>query len=350
MLLLAIATTSSTPPLPCPAGTLPCGTICLAALTSSSSCPANSANLPSCDAAGLAIGGMCDGDGECATSRSLDNCGIYDVYQAVAAHPYPPAAPVALAPPPPPPAPHPPTQCPPGLLACGLGCLRPIVSAECPANPDLARCDLVPLGGLCEADGECGTSQGLDNCGLGGWDVYKVELPSQDPQPPRPPPPPAPPPPPSSPPPPPLPPAPPSIPPPPSLPSPPAAPSPPASPARLVSDSAAQAAGSRRDDQQTVATVLSIVIAAVVVCLAVGALLAYRVLTVKGTPLVSTVAATATQGDVAATPVQMVIAQGSSQEVSPGAVGAVASTSVEKMEAALPEASAPSARARDMKV
>ena len=117
-----------------------------------------------------------------------------------------------------------------------------------------------------------------------------------------------------------------------------------------MSDSAAQAAGSRRDDQQTVATVLSIVIAAVVVCLAVGALLAYRVLTVKGTPLVSTVAATATQGDVAAPPVQMVIAQGSSQEVSPGAVGAVASTSVEKMEAALPEASAPSARARDMKV
>ena len=59
---------------------------------------------------------------------------------------------------------------------------------------------------------------------------------------------------------------------------------------------AAQAAADvGRDNQQTISTVMGLFIAAVVVVLAVGALLAYRVLTVPAKPamVVSTVAATA---------------------------------------------------------
>ena len=64
---------------------------------------------------------------------------------------------------------------------CGL-CLRALAypQSECPTDAELvsmANCADAPEG-LCEADGECGTSVSLDNCGA-GFDVYrKVALPS----------------------------------------------------------------------------------------------------------------------------------------------------------------------------
>ena len=139
-------------------------------------------------------------------SNCADN---WDIYQVVAPAPSaPPSAPLTddapLLPPPPspppPPAPHPPTVCPPGLLPCEMGCLRAISSSACPSDANLLSCNLAAIGGLCEADGECGTDRRLDNCDPGGWDVYEI-LPSLLlPRPPNPPPPPSPTPPPSPPP------------------------------------------------------------------------------------------------------------------------------------------------------
>lgn len=41
----------------------------------------------------------------------------------------------------------------------------------CPILGDGPNCDEVPVGGLCESEGECGTSDNLNNCS-GGWDWY----------------------------------------------------------------------------------------------------------------------------------------------------------------------------------
>ena len=54
--------------------------------------------------------------------------------------------------------------------SCGL-CLVAVGPSECPSNPNIANCLSVGLGELCEGDGECGTGNGLNNCG--GWDVYR---------------------------------------------------------------------------------------------------------------------------------------------------------------------------------
>ena len=44
--------------------------------------------------------------------------------------------------------------------------LRPVNSSECPEDLGLDPCDTYGLrdGDLCEGDGECGTSNDLDNC------------------------------------------------------------------------------------------------------------------------------------------------------------------------------------------
>ena len=54
--------------------------------------------------------------------------------------------------------------------SCGL-CLVAVGPSECPSNPNIANCLSVGLGELCEGDGECGTGNGLNNCG--GYDVYR---------------------------------------------------------------------------------------------------------------------------------------------------------------------------------
>ena len=46
-------------------------------------------------------------------------------------------------------------------------------ASECPADADLENCDVVECGELCEADGECETSDILDNCHIRGYDVYR---------------------------------------------------------------------------------------------------------------------------------------------------------------------------------
>ena len=55
--------------------------------------------------------------------------------------------------------------------SCGTS-LEPVDPEDCPADGDLANCDVVACGELCEGDGECGTDGGLDNCG-GGFDIYR---------------------------------------------------------------------------------------------------------------------------------------------------------------------------------
>ena len=59
---------------------------------------------------------------------------------------------------------------PPDWSPCGTS-LEPVDAEDCPRDSDLAACDKVACGVLCEGDGECGTDGGLDNCG--GFDVYR---------------------------------------------------------------------------------------------------------------------------------------------------------------------------------
>merc|ERR1711937_114108 len=69
------------------------------------------------------------------------------------------------------PTPAPPT---PAVLTCADGLsLSPVPACECPSNPDIANCDDVSAGELCEGDGECGTDIYLNNCD--GYDVYRKQ-------------------------------------------------------------------------------------------------------------------------------------------------------------------------------
>ena len=56
---------------------------------------------------------------------------------------------------------------------CGWD-LVPVEASECPSDADLLNCDTqeVACGELCEADGECGTTD-IDNCHIRGYDVYR---------------------------------------------------------------------------------------------------------------------------------------------------------------------------------
>jgi len=111
----------------------------------------NCMNAPCCT--------YCEGDGECQTSLSLDNCpGSLDVY-------FKSCAGVCTSVPTPPPA----TLC---------GNPSPIARSECPtANATLGGftvstvdCESAPCCSYCEGDGECGTSPSLNNCG--DYDIY----------------------------------------------------------------------------------------------------------------------------------------------------------------------------------
>ena len=52
------------------------------------------------------------------------------------------------------------------VVASGCPVLEAVALADCPADADIANCAAPGLAGgdLCEGDGECGTSNGLDNC------------------------------------------------------------------------------------------------------------------------------------------------------------------------------------------
>ena len=145
------------------------------------------------------------------------------------------APPSPFPPPSPPPFPSPPPPAPSTCsIRCAGRCLEPVSRRECPANSNLPNCRSVGIGQLCDADGECGTYNSLNNC-PGSYDAYRVlaappapPLPPPSPVPSPPPPSPPLPPPPSPPPPPPPPPSPPPLPPSPTSPPPPSPmPSPP---------------------------------------------------------------------------------------------------------------------------
>ena len=166
-----------------------CG-ICLRLVTGSECpSPASMALLPKCDQL-HGLGELCEGDGECDTSRTANNCnGNGDVYErcdaasTMSQPPWsPPTGPASPPPPlPPPTPPQPPleplpeceAECDAGA-SCGV-CLNMIPTAECPADAivkQLPKCSagLRPFE-LCEGDGECSTDRTANNCH--GWrDVY----------------------------------------------------------------------------------------------------------------------------------------------------------------------------------
>ena len=64
-------------------------------------------------------------------------------------------------------------------LACSM-CLKALAypATDCPTDAVLVSmlgCDVAPDGGLCEGDGECGSDDALNNCGV-GYDVYRKKV------------------------------------------------------------------------------------------------------------------------------------------------------------------------------
>ena len=75
--------------------------------------------------------------------------------------------------------------------ACGI-CLKLIDTADCPFGQTVSpSCEMLPIGGMCEASGECGTTNEANNCPgrQFDFDIYKrVECTNTLPRPPPPPP------------------------------------------------------------------------------------------------------------------------------------------------------------------
>ena len=140
----------------------------------SDECPDSTDGMVSCDDETLAVGTQCEGDGECGTSVDLNNCEHYgemaaDVYVVL---PSPTASPTYL-----PTASRPPSYAP-TPETCPES-LTPVDEEDCPEDSDIAHCATPTLadGDLCEGDGECDTSQHLDNCMYNGAfvaDIYRV--------------------------------------------------------------------------------------------------------------------------------------------------------------------------------
>lgn len=162
-------------------------------LVDAAECPSEDEGntLPNCDDdAGLAIGAMCEGDGECNTTRTANNCHTnQDIYARCPSDfpdppflpPSQPGSPPEPAMPPPPP--HPPfapmpfcaSACAAGS-SCGI-CLHIVQGSACPDAIEidaLPSCDIAMPGALCEGDGECLTDPTLNSC-HGYHDVYRRE-------------------------------------------------------------------------------------------------------------------------------------------------------------------------------
>merc|ERR1712048_1469844 len=100
-------------------------------------------------------------------SRGLSHFFGYLIQQEPTPEPTP-APTTGPTPAPPTPAPPTPAPPPPPVLTCADGLsLSPVPACECPSNPDIANCDDVSAGELCEGDGECGTDNSLNNCDNG---------------------------------------------------------------------------------------------------------------------------------------------------------------------------------------
>ncbi|KAL3913965.1 MAG: hypothetical protein SGPRY_007795 [Prymnesium sp.] len=113
--------------------------------------------LHTCDK--VEAGELCEADGECGTTE-IDNCALLDLYTRVACDT-----------PPSPSLPYPPpVMC----GACDAGdecgvCLTKVKLEDCPTTWNLKHnlrdCYVAKKGEMCMADGRCGTSNDLDNCG-----------------------------------------------------------------------------------------------------------------------------------------------------------------------------------------
>ena len=128
-----------------------------------SECPSSFDAGLSCDTESLNCGDLCEGDSECdQVDDNLNNCpnlvlagGIYDMYRKVC------------------------DDCP-GLNSDLGARIVPLLSSDCPATSalppagDARRCNGADIqcGETCESDGECGTSDDLNNCGNDGHDMY----------------------------------------------------------------------------------------------------------------------------------------------------------------------------------
>ena len=146
-------------------------------------CPSEQAiaALASCDATHQ-VHELCEADGECGTSRTLNNCGSHDVYERCLvpglrqppwSPPRPPAQPPNPAfPPSPPRPPFTPLQpCEPGVCVAGIECgmcLRRLGSnaddQRCPDEGKVAALPMCLPGMRLSAECECGTDRTLNNC------------------------------------------------------------------------------------------------------------------------------------------------------------------------------------------
>ncbi|KAK7232024.1 hypothetical protein SO694_00031046 [Aureococcus anophagefferens] len=137
-------------------------------------CPGEFDTVYACDSDGLSVGDLCESDGECGLSTSLDNCeddGVDGDFYVVAGAPsYAPTtyAPTAV----------------PTPLDCPYLFALPEDDGDCPdpvvltaSYPHCGQAGL-GVGDLCEGDGECATSNNLDNCedanGDFEADIYRV--------------------------------------------------------------------------------------------------------------------------------------------------------------------------------
>ena len=99
-------------------------------------------SIPKCDE-DSELGKVCEGMGKCGTNNRLNNCGRFDFYQRMPDIP------------------------------CRPGVLNPVPASQLPDECDenlnldflrsLRSCHSTALGEMCEADGECGTSNTLNN-------------------------------------------------------------------------------------------------------------------------------------------------------------------------------------------
>lgn len=107
-------------------------------------------SLPKCDE-NAPLGQVCEGMGKCGTSNRLNNCGLYDLYKLMPDVP------------------------------CAPGDLKSVPTHQLPDECEVPRdvsflrslpnCRSTSPGELCEGDGECGTSNSLNNCGK--FDLYR---------------------------------------------------------------------------------------------------------------------------------------------------------------------------------
>ena len=178
-----------------------CTDLCLEE-TASSECPLTPYKLPDC--VQVQVGELCDANGECGSSQTLNNCPPFDVHRRIdcnivdgsvmsiettatttgelttfkptsskstkvsALASIPGSKPsstsgniFASSP-----------TIPPSQQLCENLCLEETASSECPLRPyDLPECVQVNVGELCDANGECGSNQTLNNCPP--FDVYR---------------------------------------------------------------------------------------------------------------------------------------------------------------------------------